>query len=61
MELLKNGLQLHSGVTSLISMRAESQASSQSCRSVDADAWYKWAISVFCEVDGTPVFGDVIH
>ena len=31
----------HSGVTPLFSMRTKSQASSQSCRSVDADSWCK--------------------
>ena len=38
---LENALQPHSGVTPLFSMRTVSLASSQSCRSVDADAWYK--------------------
>ena len=41
MESLENGLQSKSGATPLFSMRTESQASSQSCHSVDADAWYK--------------------
>ena len=40
-ESLENGLQTHSGAIPLISIRTESQASSQSCRSVDADAWCK--------------------
>ena len=43
-ESLENRLQPHSGATPLISMRMESQASSQSYRSVDADAWCKWAL-----------------
>ena len=38
MELIKNGLQPHSGVTPLFSMTTVLLASSQSCRSVDADA-----------------------
>ena len=33
METLENGLQTHSG------------ASLQSCRSIDTDAWYKWALT----------------
>ena len=41
MELLENGLQPHSRATSLLEMRIVLLASSQSCRSVDADAWYK--------------------
>ena len=44
-ELLKNRLQPHSGATPLFSVRMESQASSQSCRSIDTDAWCKWALS----------------
>ena len=44
-ELLENGLQTHSGAIPLISMRTESQASSQSGRSVDADAWCKRAFT----------------
>ena len=43
MELLKNGLQPHSGATPLFSIRAVSQASSQSCCSVDADSWCRHA------------------
>ena len=43
-ESLENGLQTHSGVIPLISKKTESQASSQCCRSVDADAWYKRAL-----------------
>ena len=38
-ELLENGLQPHSGVTLLLSMRTELLVSSQSCCSVDPDAW----------------------
>ena len=45
MESLENGLQTQSGATPLISMRTESQASSQRCRRVDADAWCKRALS----------------
>ena len=44
MESLENRLQPHSGVTPLFSMRTESQESSQSCCSVDADAWCKRAL-----------------
>ena len=40
-ESLENRLQPHSGATPLFSIRTESQASSLSCRSVDADAWCK--------------------
>ena len=42
LESLENGLQTHSGATLWFSMRTESQASSQSSRSIDADAWCKW-------------------
>ena len=45
MESLANILQPHSGATPLFSMRTELQASSQSCRSVDADAWCKRALN----------------
>ena len=45
-ETLENGLQPHSGATSLFSMRTELQVSSHSCHSVDADAWRKWALRV---------------
>ena len=44
-QLLENRLQPHSGATALFSMRTESQASSQSFCSVDADTWCKWAPS----------------
>ena len=43
-ESLENRLQPHSGVTPLFSMRMELQASLQSCHSIDADAWCKWAL-----------------
>ena len=43
-ESLENRLQPHSGVTPFFSMRTESQASSLSCHSIDADAWCKWAL-----------------
>ena len=42
----ENGLQSQSGVTPLFSMRTESPASSQSCRSVDTDAWCGWPLIV---------------
>ena len=41
---LQNGFATHFQASPLISMRAESLASSQSCRSVDADAWCKRAL-----------------
>ena len=43
-ESLENTLQPHSGGTPLFSMKTESRATSQGCRSVDADAWCKWAL-----------------
>ena len=43
MEILENGLQTHSGATPLFSIRTELLATSQSCCSVDADAWCKRA------------------
>ena len=46
MELLENWLQPHSGVTPLFSLRTVSLASSQSCWSVDTDAWYKWGLEL---------------
>ena len=45
-ESLENRLQTHFGATPLFSMRTVLLSSSQSCRSVDADAWCKWALSV---------------
>ena len=42
---LENGLQPHSGVTPLFSMRIESLTSLQSCCSIDADAWCKHALT----------------
>ena len=44
MELLQIGIVTHLRVTTLFSMRAVSLASSQSCRSIDADAWFKQTI-----------------
>ena len=44
-ESLENGLQPYSGVIPVFSMRTESLASSQSCRSGDADACYKQALT----------------
>ena len=46
-ESLKNGLQTHSGATRLFSMRAVSLTLLQSCRSVDSDAWYNWALRLW--------------
>ena len=45
MKSLENGLQPQSEATPLFSMRTESLASSQSCHSVDTDAWCKWAFT----------------
>ena len=47
MELLENGLQLQCGATSLSSRRTELLVLSQSCRNIDAEAWYEWALSGF--------------
>ena len=44
-ELHQNGLQSHSQVTPLWSMRAVSQASLQRGVYTDPDAWCKWALS----------------
>ena len=41
MESLQNGVVTYFQETPLISIRTKSQASSQSCRSIDADAWCK--------------------
>ena len=49
MESLKNGMQPQSVATPLFSMRTEFLVSSQSCRSVDADAWYKRALKVYSQ------------
>ena len=43
---LENGLQPHSGVTRLFSMRSVLLASLQSCGSGEADAWCKRALRV---------------
>ena len=42
---LQNGVATHFQASPLISMRTESLASSQSCRSVDVDAWCKQALT----------------
>ena len=44
--LFQNGLQAHSVTTPLFLMRTVSLASSQSCRSVDTDAWCKRALTL---------------
>ena len=44
-ESLKNRVATHFQATPLFSMRIILLASSQSCRSVDADAWCKWTLS----------------
>ena len=43
---LQNGVATHFQASPLISMRAESQASSQSGRSVDTDTWCKRALTL---------------
>ena len=43
--ITKNGLLPQSGATPLFSMRTISLVSSQSCRSNDADAWCKRALT----------------
>ena len=45
-ESLQNGVATYFHTTPLISMRTKTQASSQSCRSIDVDAWCKWAFRV---------------
>ena len=45
MDLLQIEVATHFQAIPLISMRTQSLASSQSCRSVDADAWCKWAFN----------------
>ena len=42
---LQNGVEIHFQVTTLLSMITELLASSQSCHTIDADAWYKWALT----------------
>ena len=61
-ESLENGLQPHSGVTPMFSMRTELQASSHSCHNVDADAWCKWALtSAFALSINTTIFCHRTH
>ena len=43
--VLQNGFATHFQATPLFSMRTESQASSQGCVSVDADAWCKQTLT----------------
>ena len=53
----------HFGVTQSFSMRTESLASSQSCRSVDADVWCKqrqYFLHYFASVN-KKAFQDVYH
>ena len=45
MESLQNGVAIHFRVTPLFSMRTVSLASSQSCCSIDNDAWSKGALT----------------
>ena len=55
MESLQNGFATYFQATPLFSMRTKSQALSQSCRRVDADAWCKrslrWGMSKFYYLD----------
>ena len=44
MESLQNEIVTHFSATPLFSIRTVTLASSQSCRSVDANAWCKWAL-----------------
>ena len=64
MESLENGLQPHSGVAPLYSMRTVSLASLQSCRSVDADAQWKRALisktCLHCKVTKIQLFSIII-
>ena len=53
-ESLQNGVTTYFQVTPLITMRTKLQASSQSCRSVDADAWCKWALTM-CDTCGSKI------
>ena len=46
MESLQNGVATYFQATPLTSMRTKLQASSQSCRGIDADAWCKRALRV---------------
>ena len=52
------GCKFHSGATPLFSLRAVSQASSQSYRSIDADAWCKMtlvaSVTASCAFDCVP-------
>ena len=45
MESFENGLQFHSGVIQLFSMRIVSLVSSQSCHSNDSEAWCEKALT----------------
>ena len=46
MESLQNVVAIHFWVIPLFSMKTEFLASSQSCRSIDADAWYKGGLNL---------------
>ena len=46
MESLQNGVTTYFQATPLITMKTKLQVSSQSCRSIDADAWCKWALTM---------------
>ena len=48
MESLQNGVATHFQVTPLFSMRTESLATLQNCRSVDGDVWCKQALKLVC-------------
>ena len=51
MESLQNGVATYFQATPLISMRTKLQSSSQSCRSVDGDAWCEQAITVTFNIE----------
>ena len=54
MQSLRNGLQPHSEATPLFSTRTGMPASSQSCCSIHADAWWKRALTepLYCKATG---------
>ena len=52
MESPQNGVATHFQAIPLISMKTESQASSQNCRSIDADAWCKRDLRLYLHQNG---------
>ena len=61
MELLPNGVATKSEAILLFSMRTESLASSQSCRSIDADAQYRFTLRHIHTKAKAKKFFDVCH